>query len=154
MQAEVRSRTGEARPPRTNVTHFQKRGPSRRECNLLFSYTVNRKNNLLLLAALVLAALCLVGCTPQPSIADINRDPGRFSGKEITIRGQASDSFGGFGAGLFQVDDGTGRIWVLSQNFGLPGNGSKVSVTGQVQQGFSFNGRNYGIIFRQTKALE
>lgn len=108
----------------------------------------------LLCAAAILAAWCLVGCSTHTSIADINRDPAHFAGKEITISGQASDSFGGFGNGVFQVNDGTGSIWVVSQNFGLPGNGSKVSVTGQVQQGFSFGGRNYGIIFRQTKALE
>jgi hypothetical protein len=107
-----------------------------------------------LCATLLLAAWCLVGCSTHTSIADINRDPAHFAGKEITIRGQASDSFGGFGNGVFQVNDGTGSIWVVSQNSGLPGNGAKVSVTGQVQQGFSFGGRNYGIIFRQTKALE
>ncbi len=105
-------------------------------------------------AVLILAVSCLVGCSTHTSIADINRDPAHFAGKEITISGQASDSFGGFGNGVFQVNDGSGSIWVMSQNFGLPGNGSKVSVTGQVQQGFSFGGRNYGIIFRQTKALE
>jgi hypothetical protein len=43
---------------------------------------------------------------------------------------------------------------VFSQNFGLPANGAKVSVTGQVQQGFSFGGHNYGVIFRQTKARD
>ncbi len=115
---------------------------------------MTRENRSLVVAALILAALCVVGCTPQASIADINRDPGRFAGKEITIKGQASDSFGGFGQGVYQLDDGSGRIWVLSQNFGLPGNGNKVTVTGQVQQGLSFGGRTYGVVFRQTKALE
>lgn len=115
---------------------------------------MTRENRSLVVAALILAAVCVVGCTPQPSIADINRDPGHFAGKDVTIKGQASDSFGGFGQGVYQVDDGTGRIWVFSQNFGLPGNGAKVAVTGQVQQGFSFGGRTYGVMFRQTKALE
>jgi hypothetical protein len=109
---------------------------------------------LCLSAAFLLAALGLTGCSTHTSIADINRDPGHFTGKEITIGGQASNAFGAFGNGVFQVDDGTGNIWVFSQNFALPGNGSRVSVTGQVQQGFSFGGRNYGVIFRQTKAIE
>jgi hypothetical protein len=108
----------------------------------------------LALAPLVLLLVCVVGCSARTSIADINRDPARFANKDITIAGQASDAVGAFGNGVFQVDDGTGRIWVFSQNFGLPGNGAKVSVTGQVQQGFSFGGRTYGVIFRQTKALE
>ena len=108
---------------------------------------------LALAAALALAMLCLVGCPTHESIADINRDPGRFAGKEITINGQASDSFGGMGTGVFQVDDGTGRIWVLSQ-FGIPGNGSKVAVTGRVEQGISVGGRNFGVILRQTQARD
>jgi uncharacterized protein (AIM24 family) len=56
------------------------------------------------------------------------------------------------GQGIFQVDDGTGRIWVVSQNFGIPGNGAKVAVTGRVQQGVSFGGRNYGTVLMQTQA--
>jgi hypothetical protein len=112
------------------------------------------RTNRLPAAALLAAFLFLAGCSTPIPIADINRDPGRFSGKEITIKGRSSDSFGGLGNGVFQVEDSTGSIWVLSQNFGLPGNGVEVSVTGQVQQGFSFGGRNYGIIFRQTKARE
>jgi hypothetical protein len=36
----------------------------------------------------------------------------------------------------------------------LPGNAAKVSVTGQVEQGFSFGGRTFGVILRQTKALD
>jgi hypothetical protein len=114
----------------------------------------NRITRFFLAATLLLGALFLVGCPTHASIADITRDPSRFAGKEVTISGQASDGFGGLGNGIFQVDDGTGRMWVFSQNFGVPGNGNKVSVTGQVQQGFSFGGRNFGVILRQTQARD
>ena len=114
---------------------------------------ISRFGKTLLTAALPLVVVLMVGCPNRASIADINRDPAHYSGKDITVTGQASDAFGGFGNGLFQVDDGTGRIWVLSQNYGLPGNGSKVSVTGQVQQGISVGGRNFGVVLRQTQAL-
>jgi hypothetical protein len=121
---------------------------------LFCKMSISAKSRLLPAAALLAAALLLAGCSTPVPIAEINRDPGRFAGKEITIKGRASDSFGGFGNGVFQVEDSTGSIWVLSQNFGLPGNGADVSVVGQVQQGFSFGGRNYGIILRQTKARQ
>ena len=104
------------------------------------------------LVVVVLALLSSAGCKTYTSIADINRDPSRFADKEITISGQASDSFGVMGQGMFQVDDGTGRIWVISQNFGIPGNGAKVAVTGRVQQGISFGGRNFGTVLMQTQA--
>jgi hypothetical protein len=100
---------------------------------------------------LVLAA-CLVGCSRQTSIADINRDPARFSGQEITIKGQSSNAFGGMGTGIYQVTDGTGSIWVFSDNFGVPGDGTTVSVTGRIEQGISFGGRNYGVMLRETQA--
>jgi hypothetical protein len=103
------------------------------------------------LPVVALALAVLAGCRTSTTISDINRDPARYSGKEITISGQVSDSFGGLGNGVFAVDDGTGRIWVFSQNFGVPADGGKVTVTGQVQQGFSFGGRNYGLIFRETQ---
>ena len=116
-----------------------------------FSMVYIRK---LLLAAALPLALMLVGCTTHASVADLTRDPGHYTGKDVTITGQATDVFGGLGQGLFQVDDGTGKIWVLSQNYGLPANNAKVSVTGQVQQGISVGGRNFGVLFRQTKALD
>ena len=97
------------------------------------------------LVVVVLALLSSAGCKTYTSIADINRDPSRFADKEITISGQASDSFGVMGQGMFQVDDGTGRIWVISQNFGIPGNGAKVAVTGRVQQGISLAERLFGL---------
>jgi hypothetical protein len=106
----------------------------------------------LLLTAVLLLAACLSGCAARTQIAEINRDPARFSGKQITIKGQSSNAFLGMGKGIFQVDDGTGQIWVYSDNFGVPGDGTTVSVTGQVDQGISFGGRNLGIILRETQA--
>ena len=44
-----------------------------------------------------LAGLLLAGCPPRESIAKINQDPGRFAGKEISIAGQVTDSFGAAG---------------------------------------------------------
>jgi hypothetical protein len=42
-------------------------------------------------------------------------------------------------------------MWICSQNFGVPGNGSKVIVTGRVEQGFALGGRSFGVILRQTQ---
>lgn len=110
-----------------------------------------RKSRIVLAALPVLVTLFLAGCPTRTSIADINRDPGRYSGKEVTIAGRVSDSMGALGTGAFQVDDGTGRMWVISENYGVPGNDAKVSVTGRIQQGFSFGGRSFGVILRETQ---
>src|SRR5438552_17991018 len=93
-------------------------------------------------AALIgLCTLLLAGCPQRTTIANINRDPGRYSNKEVTIAGQVVSSFGALGSGVFEVDDGTGRMWVYSQSYGAPGNGSRVGVTVQIGQDINFGGR-------------
>jgi RPA family protein len=78
--------------------------------------------------------------------------PIRFANKDISIHGTVSEAFSALGNGVYQVDDGTGRIWVYSQNFGIPGNGAKVAVTGRVEQGLQVVGRHFGVVLRQTEA--
>ncbi len=107
-------------------------------------------NHSVLLVWSVLVMIFLVGCETT-KIGDINRDPGRYAGKEVTISGQATDSFGVLNEGAFEVDDGTGRIWVLSEGFGVPGKGAHVTVTGRVQSGVTFAGRSFGTVLRQTQ---
>ena len=99
----------------------------------------------------ILACLLLAGCPPRESIARINQDPGRFAGKEISIAGRVTDSFGALGTGVFQIDDGTGTMWVFSKRYGVPGNGAKLGVTGLIEQGFAFGGRNFATILRETE---
>ena len=111
----------------------------------------NRRNRYLIAAVLVVGMLFLVGCPPHVTIADINRDPGRYAGKEVTITGRSAESFGALGQGVFQIDDGTGKLWVYSGNYGVPGNQTRVAVTGRVEQGFSFGGRSFGTILRESQ---
>jgi len=100
---------------------------------------------------LTLGVLLLAGCPPRVNIAKINLDPGRYAGREITIAGRVTDSFGVGARGVFQVDDGTGAMWVLAGPFGVPGSGAKLAVTGRVEQGFTFGGRNFVTILRETE---
>ena len=109
------------------------------------------RKNTLLAVVLLLSTIFLMGCPPRATIAQINRDPGKYQGKEVTVSGTVSDAFGALGSGVFQIDDGTGKLWVFSQSYGVPGSGAKVAVTGTLQQGFSFGGRNFALILRQTK---
>src|SRR4030088_1633305 len=76
--------------------------------------------------ALFLGSLFLVACPARTSIERINRDPGRYVGKEVAIAGHVTTSFGALGSGVFEVDDGSGRMWVFSQSYGVPSNGARV----------------------------
>ena len=113
---------------------------------------MRKSSKAVLVIAILAAILMITGCPTRASIADINKDPGSFTGKDVRIRGTVSEAFSALGTGVYQIDDGTGRLWVYSQNFGIPGNGNKVSVTGRVQQGFALGGRSFGVILSQTEA--
>ncbi len=95
--------------------------------------------------------LLLAGCPPREDIARIQHNPGRFAGREITLAGRVLNSFGAMGAGVFEIDDGTGRMWVYSGSFGIPGRDNRLAVTGRVEEGFSFGGRHFGVILRETR---
>ena len=113
---------------------------------------MTRMRNILSVLLLSLAALLLAGCPHHESIAKINQDPARFAGKEISIAGRVTDSFGAMGTGVFQLDDGTGTMWVYSKGYGVPAGGAKVAVTGVIEQGFAFGGRNFATILRETES--
>jgi hypothetical protein len=100
----------------------------------------------------VLACLVLLtGCPPHKSIAEIQRDPGKYSNKEVTVGGNVVSTFGALGTGMYQIDDGTGKMWVISENYGVPGKGTKVAVVGRVMDTFSFGGKSYSTVLRQTQ---
>jgi hypothetical protein len=99
-----------------------------------------------------LLALALTGCPNRKSISEINGDPGRFYDKEVTVVGRVTrNSWGGLGAGVYEVEDGTGKIWIFTERHGAPSKDGYVGVTGKVVSGFVFGGRNYGTIIRETK---
>jgi hypothetical protein len=129
------------RPDLFTASFYQSPGMERARSNVRSPLT----------ALLLILAMFLVGCPPRTTIAEINRDPGKYQGKEITVAGMVSDAFGALGSGVFQIDDGTGKLWVFTQSYGVPGSGAKVSVTGRLQQGFSFGGRSFALILRQTQ---
>ena len=103
------------------------------------------------IVVLVVGSLFLVACPTRTSIERINRDPGRYVGKEVAIAGHVTTSFGALGSGVFEVDDGTGRMWVFSQRYGVPSNGARVGVRGRIEQGVNFGGRNFATIMRETE---
>ena len=101
--------------------------------------------------SLITVTLLLAACPARKSIESINRDPARYRDHEVTIAGRVVNSFDVMGVAAFEIDDGTGRMWVYSKKFGVPGNESKVAVTGTIQQGFSLGGRSFATILRETR---
>ncbi len=101
-------------------------------------------------ASLLLAAVFLLSaCPSQTTISKINADPARYRNKEVSIAGTVRDSYGALGQGAYELDDGTGRLWVVTKR-GVPSRGARVGARGHVYTGFNFGGRNYGTVLEET----
>lgn len=109
------------------------------------------KNRIVLGAFVALLSLALTGCPERKRIGDITSDPGRYMDKEVTVVGRVTRSYGALGAGVFEVDDGTGRIWIVSERYGVPSKDTYIGVTGRIIPGVTYSGRNYGTGMRETK---
>ena len=106
----------------------------------------NRRYRLLLLPVL-LAGLFLSGCATM-RIAQIKSDPSRYQSKTVRVDGRVTNSFGVLSSGFYEVEDDTGKIYVIS-NRGVPSQGSRVTVEGTVFGGATVMGRAIGVAIRE-----
>jgi hypothetical protein len=102
-----------------------------------------------ILFVILAGTFLLTACPSQTNISKINADPGRYKSKEVGIVGTVTDSYGVAGTGAYEIDDGTGRIWVATRN-GVPARGAKVGARGYVHNGFNFAGRSFGTVMEET----
>src|SRR4029078_12565636 len=101
------------------------------------------------LFVLIGGALLFTACPSQTNIAKINRNPDRYRNKEVGIAGRVTDSYGAMGVGAYELDDGTGRMWVATRS-GVPSRGAHVGAKGYVHNGFSSAGRSFGTVIEET----
>jgi len=93
---------------------------------------------LLLVVVLASAMFFLVGCESR-TINQIMAEPQRYANRDVGITGNVIRSFSVLGAGAYQVDDGTGKMWVVAKN-NVPREGARVGVKGKIQDGFNLGG--------------
>jgi hypothetical protein len=96
------------------------------------------------LGTLTLAALFLAACEGK-SINQILADPHRYSQRQVAIRGTVLESYSVAGRGVYRVDDGTGRLWVVSEN-GVPRKGTRIAVLGKIKDGYNIG--DFGALFK------
>jgi hypothetical protein len=95
------------------------------------------------------AALLLTACETV-KIADITSDPTRFRDKTVRVAGVVTNSFGVLNMGGYEIQDDTGKIYVIS-NQGVPGKDSRVVVEGSVFTGAMVGGQSFGVAIRESK---
>ena len=98
-------------------------------------------------ALLAVGAIVSAGCGTT-KIGRVLNDPGRYHNRNVTVEGTVTNSVGAFVAGVYQVEDSTGKIYVLS-NRGVPGKGARVKVEGTVTPGVNIMGKSFGTTIRE-----
>ena len=101
------------------------------------------------LATFLACTILLTACPNQTSIGKLQNDPARYRDKEVVIVGRVVNSFGALGYGAYEIDDETGRIWVLTER-GAPEKGARVGAVGRFINGVTWGGRKYGNALQET----
>lgn len=99
--------------------------------------------------AILIVAFLLAACE-RTKISQINTDPGRYMNKEVAVAGHVTQSIGALGKGIYQIDDGTGKLWVVSNVRGVPSRGARVGVKGRVKPSVTVLGINYLTVMEET----
>jgi hypothetical protein len=101
------------------------------------------------LSLLLVGTFLFTACPERASISKIMADPARYRDKEVTIAGTVTDAYGLLNTGAYELDDGTGKIWVVTRR-GVPGRGARVGAKGRVYTGFNLSGRNLGTVIEES----
>lgn len=106
-------------------------------------------------AALPLGLILILAGCGSTHIGRVLQDPTRYQNRNVTIEGRVTTSYGANVPGLnipgvYQVDDGTGKIYVLSTRGGVPGRDVRVRVKGQVTPGLQVAGKSIGTAIKES----
>lgn len=96
----------------------------------------------------ILAAVLVTGCAARGvRIAELKDRPDKYDDKTISVTGVVTSSWGIplLPFQLYNVDDGTGEIAVVSRSGRSPSRGARVRVKGKVGEVGVFGGRSIGL---------
>jgi hypothetical protein len=103
-------------------------------------------------AVLFASALLLAACRGTVPIGDLLDDPGRYDGERVRVEGRVTGfSFGALGRGAFQVDDGTGRLPVVSERGATPREGARVGIEGIFRSVFTFGDHSGAVLMERDR---
>jgi len=101
--------------------------------------------------ALAVSSMLLLTACPQPvTISKLSNESDKYLNKDVTVVGTVQKGYGlslpvmGMRGGVYKIDDGTGSIWVVTER-NIPAEGTRIGITGRLQEGANWNGKNYGL---------
>jgi len=116
-----------------------------------FNRTLSRARFALLAAGLL---LLIAGCSVRGSITPIKTlldDPARFDGKTVKVAGDVKHSAGVAGYGAYEVDDGTGKLPVVSKSGSAPRDGAHIGVEGTFKSYFTLGSTSAAAIVEKKR---
>jgi hypothetical protein len=99
----------------------------------------------------LVSLLVLAGCKGATPIKELLDDPSRYEGKTVRIAGTVSSAAGVLGAGFYQVDDGTGKMSVVTKSGGVPRDGAKVGVEGTLKTGYTIGTQSLTVMLESKR---
>lgn len=102
------------------------------------------------LGAVLSVAALSAACASGASIGEVKTNPGRYVDRNVTLTGTVTSSWGlpMVPFKMFQVDDGTGEMLVVTDDSRVPSRGARVRVTGRVEEVAVVGGRSIGLHVR------
>ena len=99
-------------------------------------------------AIALLSAFLIGGCAARGvRIAELKDQPTKYDDKSVSITGTVTSSWGIplVPFQLYNVDDGSGEITVVSNSGRTPTKGTRVEVKGKINEFATFGGRSIGL---------
>ena len=113
-----------------------------------------RITHLICIVAVLIVTVIFAGCTDRTRISKILNDPDRYANTEVAIAGTISNTYAVnliiVEAGAYQVDDGSGKIWVITKS-SVPKKGTKVGVKGTVSDKIDIFGLTDGLVIEEKE---
>ncbi|MBI2188605.1 MAG: hypothetical protein HYU37_16015 [Acidobacteria bacterium] len=104
------------------------------------------------IAAGLVSAVLIAGCAARGvRVAELKDQPTKYATKTVSVTGVVTSSWGVplLPFQVYNIDDGSGEITVVSQSGRVPARGTRVQVKGRVNEFAVFGGRSIGLHLRE-----
>jgi hypothetical protein len=111
---------------------------------------------LILISLIAAGALFIAGCknNDRTMISSILERPDKYMDRNVYIGGEVMRTYSVnlviAEAGAYQIDDGSGKIWVITRT-GVPREGAKVGLKGRVDTGIKIGREVFGAVVREEE---
>lgn len=104
---------------------------------------------------MLISVFSVTGCKDKRTmISKILERPDKYVGHEVKIAGEVTKTYSVnlilAEAGAYQIDDGSGKIWVVTRT-GVPREGAKVGLRGDVSSGLKIAGQLFGAVIQEQE---